>query len=428
MKKSTFQDAGETAQMRPVAEPARHGAASATAWIVNSARVAVQARTLQALGMPVPAQCKVDDETEDPLRAAHSDRHGGLPGPLRAGMEALSGVDLSHVRVHRNSSQPAQLNALAYAQGNDIHLGPGQERHLPHEAWHVVQQAQSRVNPTLRTAGGVAVNDDRSLEREADVMGERALQRQSRQGDARSDGRGTRAIRQEHAPIAARNPNDRTAQRVAKVDQDFLGGKAILYTPDASTTRAAYYAHGTFSDFIHAVGGVNLGYLCPPNATVSTNAGSVVASATHGADSGAPPGKWHSYALTIEAGSENAEWASYAEDSQRAIAYVVQPMTTAEIVSALVALGYTEILAVHCREVEGQDNVDWDPETGQVIQRDAEITIARSALTGWLDACGDALDAVSPLTAGDRYLNQRLQESYEVIEQTGETVRLKFMP
>jgi hypothetical protein len=66
------------------------------------------------------------------------------------------------------------VGALAYAQGNDIHLGPGQERHLPHEAWHVVQQRQGRVQPTTSVAG-VAVNDDPALEHEADTMGGKAL-------------------------------------------------------------------------------------------------------------------------------------------------------------------------------------------------------------------------------------------------------------
>jgi hypothetical protein len=46
---------------------------------------------------------------------------------------------------------------------------------LPHEAWHLVQQAQGRVRPTMQMKGGVPVNDDAALEREADVMGERAL-------------------------------------------------------------------------------------------------------------------------------------------------------------------------------------------------------------------------------------------------------------
>lgn len=99
----------------------------------------------------------------------------GLPDDLKSGIEALSGLDMSDVRVHRNSSEPSQLGALAYAQGSTIHLAPGQERHLPHEAWHVVQQRQGRVKATAQ-AQGIPINDERGLEEEADVMGARALQ------------------------------------------------------------------------------------------------------------------------------------------------------------------------------------------------------------------------------------------------------------
>jgi hypothetical protein len=99
----------------------------------------------------------------------------GLPAALRDGIESLSGLSLEHVRVHYNSPQPANLGARAYAQGSDIHLAPGQEHALPHEAWHVVQQAQGRVRPTLKAESGPAVNDQRHLEREADAMGARAL-------------------------------------------------------------------------------------------------------------------------------------------------------------------------------------------------------------------------------------------------------------
>ena len=102
-----------------------------------------------------------------------ADNKNGLPNQLKAGIESLSGIDMSGVKVHKNSSKPAQLNALAYAQGNDIHLGSGQEKHLPHEAWHVVQQKQGRVKPTTQMAG-VEVNNDVSLEKEADNMGAKA--------------------------------------------------------------------------------------------------------------------------------------------------------------------------------------------------------------------------------------------------------------
>ncbi|MDY0964787.1 DUF4157 domain-containing protein [Massilia sp. CFBP9026] len=101
--------------------------------------------------------------------------NSGLPENLKSAIESLSGMSMDHVRVHYNSAQPAQLNAHAYAQGSEIHLATGQERHLPHELWHVVQQAQGRVRPTLQMKAG-AVNDDPSLEKEADIMGAKAAQ------------------------------------------------------------------------------------------------------------------------------------------------------------------------------------------------------------------------------------------------------------
>jgi hypothetical protein len=109
------------------------------------------------------------------LQQAPRANNTGLPDQLKSGIESLSGLSMDHVRVHYNSSQPAQLNALAYAQGSDIYLAPGQERHLPHEAWHVVQQAQGRVRPTMHMKEGVAVNDDPRLEDEANQTGQRAF-------------------------------------------------------------------------------------------------------------------------------------------------------------------------------------------------------------------------------------------------------------
>ena len=97
----------------------------------------------------------------------------GLPDNLKAGVESLSGFSMDDVKVHYNSSQPATVQALAYTQGTDIHVAPGQERHLPHEAWHVAQQLAGRVEPTTEV-GGMPVNDNIDLEHEADVMGARA--------------------------------------------------------------------------------------------------------------------------------------------------------------------------------------------------------------------------------------------------------------
>ena len=102
----------------------------------------------------------------------------GLPHGLKTGVEILSGVPMDDVTVHYDSPVPSRLRALAYTRGTEIHLGPRQEQHLPHEAWHVVQQKQGRVKPTMQLKGA-DVNDDVALEHEADVMGAKALQMQS---------------------------------------------------------------------------------------------------------------------------------------------------------------------------------------------------------------------------------------------------------
>ena len=94
-----------------------------------------------------------------------------LPNNLRSGIENLSGLSLDDVKVHYNSSKPAQLKAHAYAQGTAIHIVEGQETHLPHEAWHVVQQGQGRVRPTMQLNNTAIITDNEKLEKEADKMG-----------------------------------------------------------------------------------------------------------------------------------------------------------------------------------------------------------------------------------------------------------------
>ena len=92
---------------------------------------------------------------------------------LKDNVGSMMGVDLSHVKVHTNSSKPAQLNAHAYAQGSEVHISSGQDRHLGYELAHIGQQMQGRVQATTQFAGQ-AVNDDPKLEHEADVIGARA--------------------------------------------------------------------------------------------------------------------------------------------------------------------------------------------------------------------------------------------------------------
>ena len=121
---------------------------------------------------------RLDDEEDEPLQGkfeqpVQKKNETGMPDNLKAGIEDLSGFSMDDVRVHYNSDKPATVQALAYTQGTDIHVAPGQEQHLPHEAWHVAQQMAGRVEPTTEV-GGLPVNDNVDLEHEADVMGAKA--------------------------------------------------------------------------------------------------------------------------------------------------------------------------------------------------------------------------------------------------------------
>jgi len=129
-------------------------------------------------GTGVRRAAQLREALNAPVQRRNTEAATGLGENLQAGLEQLSGMDLSGVRVHYNSPKPTQLQALAYTQGKDIHVAPGQEKHLPHEGWHVVQQMQGRVQPTMELAGS-AINDSPALEKEADVMGARAMQRKA---------------------------------------------------------------------------------------------------------------------------------------------------------------------------------------------------------------------------------------------------------
>jgi Domain of unknown function (DUF4157) len=134
--------------------------------------LASQMATLQRLAGNKAVGGLVSSRGAASPRQARNDT--GLPDGLKSGVERLSGVSLDDVRVHYDSAEPAGVGAEAYATGADIHVAPGRHAHLPHEAWHVVQQAQGRVQPTTELKDGVAANVDEGLEQEADVMGAKA--------------------------------------------------------------------------------------------------------------------------------------------------------------------------------------------------------------------------------------------------------------
>lgn len=91
----------------------------------------------------------------------------GIPGQIKQSFEQRSGFSFDDVRVHYGSQKPKEVGALAYTQGNQVYVGPGQEKHLRHELVHVVQQKRGMVQPT-RTFKRYQINDDSRLEQEAD--------------------------------------------------------------------------------------------------------------------------------------------------------------------------------------------------------------------------------------------------------------------
>ncbi len=133
-----------------------------------------------------PVQRKSTGHTGEPPSPALP-TGGGRPMPeeVQAKMERALDADFSAVRIHEGA-HVKELGALAYTQGTDVHFAPGQyapgsqrgQELLGHELAHVVQQSQGRVKATTQ-AHGVAINDDKRLEREADEMGARAAQSES---------------------------------------------------------------------------------------------------------------------------------------------------------------------------------------------------------------------------------------------------------
>lgn len=91
------------------------------------------------------------------------------PDPRVASIEKESGISFADVKIHYASDKPKEFGALAYAYGNDVYLGSGQEKHLKHELGHVVQQRQGIVSP-MHYEKGYPVNINSVLEQQADRL------------------------------------------------------------------------------------------------------------------------------------------------------------------------------------------------------------------------------------------------------------------
>lgn len=64
----------------------------------------------------------------------------GISLQMKERIGNLSWFSFDDEKVHYNSDKPAQLQALAYTQGNQVYVAPRQEKHLGHGLGHVVIQ------------------------------------------------------------------------------------------------------------------------------------------------------------------------------------------------------------------------------------------------------------------------------------------------
>lgn len=112
---------------------------------------------------------KKRNETKGRERMKRNDT--GIPVQLKRRVEDSTGFSLDDVRVSYHSGRPANLDASAYTQGNQVYIGPGQERYLPHELGHVIQQKMGIVRAGTRHTSGVMMNTDAVLEKQADEIG-----------------------------------------------------------------------------------------------------------------------------------------------------------------------------------------------------------------------------------------------------------------
>lgn len=104
----------------------------------------------------------------------------GIPTQMKFDFEQRSGLSFDDVRVHYNSDKPARLQALAYTQGTQVYVGPGQERHLKHELGHVVQQKLGMVSTDILYDGHTLVNINPQLEQQAGELSKVSVDNQKR--------------------------------------------------------------------------------------------------------------------------------------------------------------------------------------------------------------------------------------------------------
>ncbi|MDR2572435.1 MAG: hypothetical protein LBD23_19365 [Oscillospiraceae bacterium] len=59
---------------------------------------------------------------------------------LKTDIDKTSDLAIDDVKPRYSFEKPIQLNEIAHTRANQVHIAPGQERHIEHDLSHVVEQ------------------------------------------------------------------------------------------------------------------------------------------------------------------------------------------------------------------------------------------------------------------------------------------------
>ncbi len=148
-------------------------------------------------------------------------------------------------------------------------------------------------------------------------------------------------------------------------------GPFKLFKPVEETTKVAIFAHGVIdaSNTVAPISGVELGYYSPHGTSVVTNLSSAESSPSHLPTIPGGDDQWASYVLSTIGALDESELQQFATKNGIAVAFIVDPTTTGDVVGALSGMGYADIRGVHCREP-----ADGGEEFGvEIEEQEAEI-------------------------------------------------------
>ncbi|MBD2489988.1 DUF4157 domain-containing protein [Aulosira sp. FACHB-615] len=340
----------------------------------------------------------IDEKSVTPDLEASIQRMQGSGQPLaetiKAPMEQAFGADFSGVKIHTDaeSDQMNQsIQAKAFTTGQDIFFRQGNyepgsrggQELIAHELTHVVQQEKDKVSRKIDN--GVVISS---------------------------------------VPI-----------QIQRAGEKIGGGIAELYVPDTATTTVCFFGHGVYNNDIAAIDGVALGYFCPHQSALNSNLSMMEQGTLYDANVHDEDGKWHNYTLTeAHIGLDDNQAKTNCNTNNSALALITSATSTEAIVNALKAKGYTVLKAIHCREVNGVDNQEWDPTTDQAIEveqvKQKEETVDRASLNGKFDITGETITETTEINQGDVYMDSA--DAYDtakiVVKVDGSNLQVKQHP